>query len=179
MRDNRTPDQLFDAATHGNLEDRTSAALALADLNDKRVVVPLTDILKTLLEPPPNGMTDNVTRERIVFELGEFRDPRAVDVLIDTLHAREHYEEEDEDIYDEPDHKVIVTATWALWQIGELRAVRSIVNRLLEDDHWHDNWHYQWSTEWCAEAYEILLIALKSENETTRHRAASMLGELG
>jgi HEAT repeat protein len=146
---------------------------ALGRSSNKRAVEPLIEFLKNPLSS--GGL---LARKYTVIALGDLRDPRAVDVLIAALDEREHYEEEDGEevtVYDEPAHEIIESAAWGLWQIGDLRAVEPIVNRLLRGDHWHDNCLAKWGEP----AFERLIKAVNSANEITRSRAASLLGEFG
>lgn len=148
------------------------AADALGRIGDKRAVEPLIALLRMSLGPDSIGLT----RKYTCYALGELRDPRAVDVLIDALHVREHHEPEDNDgehVCDEPDHEVIEAAAGALCRIGDPRAIEPIVNRLLEGDHWHNHC----LGDWGAPALNLLQARLKDVNETTRHTACILLGE--
>lgn len=145
----------------------------LGKKGDRNAVEPLINLLEDL----PVGELD-ITKRYIIGALGELRDPRAVDVAIKALHTRWH-EEEDGEIYDEPDHDAIEAAAWALYQIGDPRGAEAIVRRLLEGDHWHDHAFENWSDEWRSIAFDVLINALKNEDAEVRRNAAGRLGELG
>jgi HEAT repeat protein len=138
---------------------------ALERIGDKRAVEPLIRMLEN-----PASRDYVLARKYAAYAFAELKDARAVDVLIGMLHERLHVEEDDE-IYDEPEHETIAAVAGALTKIGDPRALEPLVNRLLEGNHWHQDALIRWGEP----AMLLLLEALKSEDANRRHIAASLL----
>ncbi|MBI5669152.1 MAG: HEAT repeat domain-containing protein [Chloroflexi bacterium] len=146
-------------------------AAILGNVGDKRVVEPLTELLKN-----PASFDAGLARKYTAWALGKLKDPRAVDELIKVLHDRIHDDSEDDYVVDEPDVETIEAAIWALTEIGDLQAIEPIIQRLLEGDYWQEG---EFLAKWGEPALKLLLDALNNDDDSIRGYAASLLGEMG
>jgi HEAT repeat protein len=139
---------------------------ALGRIDDRRAVDPLIALLKD-----PLSFEAILSRKYTAGALGKLKDPRAVDALIELLHESSYDEDYDRE---EPDNETIADAIWALFEIGDARAVAPMIQRLLEGDFWQED--LPWS-QWGDTALNLILEAVKSPSETVRDGAAGLLGQ--
>jgi HEAT repeat protein len=150
------------------------AADALGLIGDNRAVEPLIALLKN-----PVSFDAMPSRKYIVYALHNLADPRAVDILIETLHERVRQEDEQDGVlkvFDESDYETIEAAAGALATIGEWRGIQAVIDRMLEGDFWHDHRIGEWGGE---AAFQYLLAVLKTDNQERLRNAATLLGEFG
>ena len=144
-------------------------------IGDKRAVDPMIALLKN-----PESFNSLLARKYTAYALAELTDARSVDVLIEMLHDRLHYEEEEIDgtiqVFDEPAIEAIEAAAGALIAIGEWRGLQAVIERLLENDVWFDHRLGEHAGE---AGFLYLITSLNTGNENRRERAAALLGEYG
>jgi HEAT repeat protein len=147
------------------------AANALGEIGDKRATEPLIQLLKH-----PLSFEALWARKNAAGALGQLKDQRAVDVLLEVLRNRIYETGEDGSVFERPDEDTIETVEWALAEIGDLRALEPIVQRIFED-------YYQEGTvlqKWGEPALKLLLNELNNNpDENRRDHAASLLGGFG
>ena len=106
--------RLITLLKHENEDVRTEAAIALGHIGTKEATLPLCELLKS---------TKGRTFQEIVEALGEIKDSKAVSYLIESLSKT--------DI--EPFERARII--WALENIGDSSATKTIANRLKHDDN--------------------------------------------
>lgn len=164
-------------------------ASILGQSSDMSVVQPLIATLKKVLLKPDEveqEAFDSLTRKYICYALADLRPPEAVDVLIEALHARSRYIEEDDDgedfIGDEVDHETIEAAGGALNVIGDLRGIMAVVDRLLEleegQEHYHQLYVDPWSDATIQAVREHLQKAIKSPDSWQSEHAKYVLSDI-
>ena len=105
-------------------------------------------------------------REEAAISLGEIRDSKGVDPLIEAL------KDEDE--------VVRGWAAWSLGEIGDLNAVDPLIKALKDEDEWvRAEAASALGNIGDSKAFDPLIVALNDEDEVVRGRAASALGNIG
>jgi hypothetical protein len=189
MTDTSTVEQLLE-----RLQDHTcrrewwQIADILGQSGDISVVQPLIATLKKVMPAPDEfeESHDGLTRKYICYALADLRPLEAVDVLIEALHARSRYIEEDDEgedvVYDEVDHETIEAAGGALNVIGELRGIMAVVDRLLEleedQEHYHQLYVEPWSDATIQAVREHLQRAIESADSWQSEHAKYVLNDI-
>ncbi len=153
LRDARAVEYLIHIINSEQGNIRYKAVFALGEIRDARSVWFLVELLKD---------RDWLVQKESAFALGKIKDIRSVDYLIDALKDR--------------DADLRLEIAWALGEIGDEKAVSPLIELLSDRDVQKE----------CAyairkignPAVELLISALKNENDDIRYWSSEILGKM-